>query len=65
MVGNLSKSEAEILRLSGEELLTYLRSKEAIAEFGLSLDSVAIEYRDAKRAGAGVGKCGKCHSTIG
>lgn len=49
MVKNLANGEAEIVRLSGEELLSYVRAKAAVAEFGLSLDSVAIEYRDAKR----------------
>lgn len=49
MVNSLSRGEAKILRLSGEELLSYVRSKDAVAEFGFTLDSAAIEYRDAKR----------------
>ncbi len=48
-VSSLSKGEAEVTRLSGAERLVYVRARETIAEFGLSLDSVAVEYRDAKR----------------
>jgi len=49
MVNSLSKGEADILRLTGEERLEYVRAKTVLAEFGLSLDSIAVEYRDAKR----------------
>ncbi len=49
MVNNLSQGEAKIVRLSGAELLAYVRGKDAVAEFGIALDSAAIEYRDAKR----------------
>lgn len=45
----LSKGEAKILHLSGEERLSYVRASETIKEFDMTLDSVAIEYRDAKR----------------
>lgn len=48
-VSSLSRGEAEILRLSGEERLAYLRARDAIQEFGLALDTAASEYRDAKR----------------
>lgn len=48
-LGQLSRGEAEVLRLDGEQLLEYVRSRECVAEFGLSLDTVAAEYRDAKR----------------
>ncbi len=48
-VGQLSKGTAEILRLEGAELLAYVRAREAVAEFGLALDTIAFEYRDAKR----------------
>jgi hypothetical protein len=48
-LGQLSRGTAEILRLDGEELLAYVRAREAVAEFGLALDTVASEYRDAKR----------------
>jgi len=48
-VGQLSKGTAEILRLEGAQLLEYVRAREFVAEFGLALDTVAAEYRDAKR----------------
>ncbi len=49
MISSLSRGEAQIIQLSGEERLTYCRARETVKEFGLSLDSVANEYRDAKR----------------
>jgi integrase len=49
MVDSLSAGEIEEVRLSGEERLSYARAKEAIKEFGVSLDSAAVEYCDAKR----------------
>jgi integrase len=48
-VGQLANGTAQVLRLNGEELLTYVRAREAVAEFGLALDTIAFEYRDAKR----------------
>lgn len=48
-VESMAKGEAEILHLSGEDRLAYVRSREAVAEFGLALDTAAFEYRDAKR----------------
>ena len=48
-VNSLSLGEAEIIRLSGEERLAYVRAREAVKEFGLALDTAASEYRDAKR----------------
>jgi integrase len=48
-VGQLSRGTAEVLRLEGAELLAYVRAREAVAEFGLALDTIAFEYRDAKR----------------
>ena len=53
MVNSLSKGEAEILRLTGEERLAFVRAKSTLAEFELSLDSIAVEYRDAKRLAKG------------
>ena len=53
-VNSLSRGEAEVIRLSGEERLAYTRAKNALAEFSLSLDSIAHEYRDAKRISKGV-----------
>ena len=52
-VGQLSRGTAEILRLEGAELLAYVRAREAVAEFGLALDTIAAEYRDAKRLARG------------
>ncbi len=46
---SLANGEAEVVRLSGEERLAYVRANAAIAEFGQSMDTVAFEYRDAKR----------------
>lgn len=48
-VGQLASGTAQVLRLDGEELLAYVRAKAAVAEFGLALDTIAFEYRDAKR----------------
>ena len=48
-VGQLSRGEASILKLDGAELLAYVRARQAVAEFGLALDTIAIEYRDARR----------------
>lgn len=48
-VNMLSQGEAKAVRLSGTESLEYVRSSETVKEFGLSLDTIAIEYRDAKR----------------
>jgi integrase len=48
-MGQLSRGTAEVLRLEGAQLLEYVRAKEATAEFGLALDTIAFEYRDAKR----------------
>jgi integrase len=53
MVNSLSKGEAEIIQLSGEDRLAFVRAKNALAEFNLSLDSIAFEYRDAKRISKG------------
>ena len=43
-VNNLSTGEARAAKLSGEECLEYVRAREAVKEFGVSLDSVAMEY---------------------
>ena len=48
-VGQLSRGEAQILKLDGPDLLAYVRAKAMLEEFGLALDTVAAEYRDAKR----------------
>ena len=48
-VTSQAHGELDILHLTGEERLAYVRAKEALAEFNLAVDSAAIEYRDAKR----------------
>jgi integrase len=48
-VSSLSLGESEILRLSGEDRLSYVRAREAVREFEVSLDTAANEYRDARR----------------
>lgn len=48
-VNSLSRGEAEIVRLSGPERLEYIRAREAVSEFGISLDSATTEYRDARK----------------
>jgi len=53
MVNSLSRGETEILRLSGEDRLAFVRAQSALAEFKLGLDSIAVEYRDAKRIAKG------------
>lgn len=48
-VNSLSRGESDILRLSGEQRLEYIRARQIISEFGISLDSAVSEYRDAKQ----------------
>jgi hypothetical protein len=52
-VGQLSSGTAKVLRLDGEDLLAYVRACEVVKEFGLALDTIAFEYRDAKRLARG------------
>lgn len=49
MVDSVAAGEIEEIRLSGAERLSYCRAKDVVKEFGLALDSVAVEYRDAKQ----------------
>src|SRR6266496_6530001 len=42
-VNSLSRGEAEVIRLSGEDRLGYLRAKNAIKECGIALDTAAHE----------------------
>jgi integrase len=49
MVTSLAQGESEILRLSGSDRLSFIRAREAVSEFGFSLDTMAVEYRDARR----------------
>ena len=52
-ITSLARGEAEIIQLSGEDRLAYVRARNALSEFGLSLDTIACEYRDAKRIAKG------------
>jgi integrase len=52
-INSLSRGEAEIIQLSGEDRLAYVRAKNVLSEFDISLDSIAFEYRDAKRLAKG------------
>src|SRR4051794_39282825 len=45
-VNNLSEGETRAAKLTGEECLEFIRSREFVKEFGLSLVSAAAEYRD-------------------
>ena len=58
MMNSLSRGEADIIQLSGEDRLAFVRAKGALAEFNLSLDSIAFEYRDAKRIAKGTSLVG-------
>ena len=49
MVNSISRGEADAVNLTGEERLTYTRASQFVSEFGVSLDTAAAEYRDAKR----------------
>jgi integrase len=53
-VNSLSRGEAEIIQLTGEDRLTFVRARNALAEFNLSFDTIAFEYRDAKRITKGI-----------
>jgi hypothetical protein len=53
MVNSLSRGEAESLQLTGEQRLSYTRACQLISEFGVTLDTAAAEYRDAKRLANG------------
>ena len=64
-VNSLSNGVAESFHLSGEERLTYVRAREAVKEFGLAWDSVATEYRDAKRLLRGGSTRPAAHSLLG
>jgi hypothetical protein len=52
-ITSLAGGEAEIIQLSGEARLAFIRASHALSEFGLSLDTIACEYRDAKRIAKG------------
>jgi integrase len=47
-VNNLSAGETRAAKLSGEECLEYVRAKNAVQGYALSLDTATAEYREAK-----------------
>ena len=47
-VNNLSKGETRAAKLSGEECLEYVRARNAIQGYALSLDTAIAEWREAK-----------------
>ncbi|HEY9175971.1 MAG TPA: hypothetical protein VI136_27130 [Verrucomicrobiae bacterium] len=47
-VNNLSTGETRAVKLSGEECLEYVRAREMVKAYALSLDTAAAEYREAK-----------------
>src|SRR5262249_15790878 len=47
-VNNLSNGERGAAKLSGEECLEYVRSRNSIQGWAQSLDTAAAEYREAK-----------------
>jgi integrase len=48
-VNNLSKGETRAAKLSGEECLEYVRARNTIEGYALSLDTAMAEYIEAKR----------------
>ena len=43
----LSRGDVDAMQLSGRDRLSYGRAKDAVKQFGVPLDAVAIEYSDA------------------
>jgi integrase len=50
----LSRGDVDAMQLSGRDRLEYGRAKDAVKEFDLPLDAVAIEYSDARKLLDGV-----------
>jgi integrase len=50
----LSRGDVDAMQLSGKDRLEYGRAKEAVKEFALPLDAVAIEYSEARKLLDGV-----------
>src|SRR5215472_266308 len=50
----LSRGDVDAVQLSGKDRLEYGRAKDAVKDFALPLDSVAIEYSEARRLLDGV-----------
>jgi hypothetical protein len=50
----LSRGDVDAMQLNGENRLEYGRAKDALKEFNLALDAVAIEYGEARQLLDGV-----------
>jgi len=50
----LSRGDVDAMQLSGKDRLVYGRALDAVREFDLPLDAVAIEYKDARKLLDGV-----------
>jgi integrase len=50
----LSRGDVDAMQLSGRDRLEYGRAKDAVKEFGVPLDAVAIEYGEARKLLDGV-----------
>src|SRR5215475_10361028 len=50
----LSRGDVDAAQLSGKDRLEYGRAKDAVKEFNLPLDAVAIEYSEARKLVDGV-----------
>jgi integrase len=50
----LSRGDVDAAQLSGKDRIEYGRAKDAVKEFNLPLDAVAIEYADARKVLDGV-----------
>ena len=46
----LSRGDVDAMQLSGRDRLEYGRAKDAVKQFGVPLDAVAIEYSEAQEA---------------
>ena len=45
----LSRGDVDAMQLSGRDRLEYGRAKDAVKQFGVPLDAVAIEYSEAQQ----------------
>jgi len=50
----LSRGDVDAMQLSGRDRLVYGRALDAVREFDLPLDAVALEYKDARKLLNGV-----------
>jgi integrase len=53
----LSRGDVDAVQLSGKDRLEYGRAKDAVKEFAVPLDAVAIEYSEARKLLHGVSLC--------